>query len=307
LEAEVRELRLIAEHKPRYNRRSRYPERASWLKLTVEPFPRLSQVRELRDDGAAYLGPFGSRRQAEAAMTALHDTFPIRQCTGRLSERHTSPACALADMGRCGAPCEGRESTSAYAEHVEGVRAAMHASPDRVVAAVTRRIERLAAALRYEEAARHRDRLTAFLRAAARYQRLHALATCALLVAARRTDEGGFECHVIRHGRLVAAGTVPVGAQPLPYIDALRATAEVVAAGPGPTPCATAEEMECVLRWLAQPGVRLVDILGDWTCPALGAERHRGWFDRRDDASPFADRRHLRPVHRPARALGSPA
>ena len=44
LEAEVRELRLIAEHKPRYNRRSRFPERAIWIKLTVEPFPRLSQV-----------------------------------------------------------------------------------------------------------------------------------------------------------------------------------------------------------------------------------------------------------------------
>src|SRR4051795_10007127 len=37
LEARVRELRLIAEHKPRYNRRSRFPERMHWLKLTVEP------------------------------------------------------------------------------------------------------------------------------------------------------------------------------------------------------------------------------------------------------------------------------
>jgi len=31
LEAKVRELRLIAQHKPRYNRRSRHPERALWL------------------------------------------------------------------------------------------------------------------------------------------------------------------------------------------------------------------------------------------------------------------------------------
>ncbi len=60
LEAEVRELRLIAEHKPRYNRRSRFPERAPWVKLTVEPFPRLSVVREVRDDGGCYLGPFGT-------------------------------------------------------------------------------------------------------------------------------------------------------------------------------------------------------------------------------------------------------
>ena len=61
LEAEVRELRLIGGAKPRYNRRSRFPEKVVWLKLTDEPFPRLSIVRELKDDGAAYLGPFSSR------------------------------------------------------------------------------------------------------------------------------------------------------------------------------------------------------------------------------------------------------
>jgi DNA polymerase-3 subunit epsilon len=116
---------------------------------------------------------------------------------------------------------------------------------------------------------------------------------------------------VIRHGRLVAAGTAPPGAHPRPYVDALVATAEAVAAGPGPTPCATAEEMECILRWLGQPGVRLVDVDGEWSCPARGAERHREFFaDRRDDAA-YADRRRLRPVHQPARgsaqSLGSPA
>src|SRR5581483_5057428 len=51
LEAEVRELRLIAEHKPRYNRRSRFPEKSLWLKLTVEAYPRLSVVRKVVDDG----------------------------------------------------------------------------------------------------------------------------------------------------------------------------------------------------------------------------------------------------------------
>jgi DNA polymerase III epsilon subunit family exonuclease len=39
LEAQVRELRLIAAHKPRYNRRSKFPERSVWLKLTVEVRP----------------------------------------------------------------------------------------------------------------------------------------------------------------------------------------------------------------------------------------------------------------------------
>jgi DNA polymerase-3 subunit epsilon len=308
LESEVRELRLIAEHKPRYNRRSRFPERASWVKLTVEAFPRLSRVREVRDDGATYLGPFGSRRQADAAMTALHEAFPIRQCTQRVTERRASPSCALAGMGRCGAPCEGKESVTAYSVHVSGVRRAITGSPEAVVRALTGRIQRLSTGLRFEEAARHRDRLGAFLRAAARYQRLSALGRCPQLVAARRTDDGGFELHVISHGRLVAAGRVPCGAAPRPYVDALLATAQRVEPAPGPTPCATAEEMECVLRWLDQPGVRLVEVDGEWTCPVDGAERHREWLATAyDGAEPLRDRRGLRPMHQPARGLGSTA
>ena len=47
LEAEVLELRLIAAHAPRYNRRSKFPERQQWLKLTDEAFPRLSIVRQV--------------------------------------------------------------------------------------------------------------------------------------------------------------------------------------------------------------------------------------------------------------------
>ena len=84
LEARVRELRLIAAHKPRYNRRSRHPEKMHWLKLTVEPWPRLSLVRKVAEDGADYLGPFASRRTAEKCLAALHEAFPIRQCSDRL-------------------------------------------------------------------------------------------------------------------------------------------------------------------------------------------------------------------------------
>ena len=52
LEAAVRELRLIAEHKPRYNRRSRSPEKMHFLKLTREPWPRLSLVTRVLEDDA---------------------------------------------------------------------------------------------------------------------------------------------------------------------------------------------------------------------------------------------------------------
>ncbi len=306
LEAEVRELRLIAEHKPRYNRRSRFPERTLYVKITVESYPRLSLVRGLADDGATYLGPFGSTRSAEQAAAALHEAFRLRQCGGRLSPRRRRPACALAEMGRCGAPCEGRESPTDYAAHVIAARAAVLGDPRPVVAAVQRRISRLTTAERFEEAAVHRDRLAAFVRAAARLQRLSALTSIAQLVAARPAASGGWELAVVRHGRLVAAGVTAAGAAVRPYVDALVATAETVAPGPGPTPCASAEETECLLRWLDAAGTRLVEVTESWRSPAAGAARLRTWLEQAYDGpasvSVLDDGRGLRPVHQPARA-----
>jgi DNA polymerase III subunit epsilon len=296
----VRELRLIASHKPRYNRRSKHPERAFWLKLTVEPFPRLSIVRECRDDGATYLGPLSSQRQADEARAALHEAVPLRQCTQRLTlrliERGGARSCLLSEIGRCGAPCEGREPAAAYALHADSARSIMVGDVRPVVAAAQVRIDRLTVSLRYEEAAAQRDRLAAFVRAAARGQRLTALARCAQLVAARPAFDGGWELSVVRHGRLAAAGTIPPGAHPRPYVDALIATAETVFPGPGPSGSATAEEMECILRWLDSPGARLVEVDGEWSCPAYGAEGLRQWIDNAYVATEPEDQGSGRPL-----------
>ncbi len=303
LEAEVRELRLIAAHKPRYNRRSRFPERALWLKLTVEPFPRLSRVREVRDDGATYLGPFSGTRQVELATAALHEAFRLRQCSARLSPRRPTAACALAEMGRCGAPCDGSESVEAYAGHVDDVRAAMLGDVRPLVDALGRKVARLAEVERYEEAAVHRDRVAAFVRAAARLQRVSALTGCAEVVAAQQRPDLGWEIVVARHGRLAATAVAGRGEDPRLVAAALVSTAEVVPPGAGPTPAASAEETECVLRWLEQPGVRLVSLTGTWACPTFGAGGVRLWADAaeagRDRLDPFGGRRDISPVHRP--------
>ena len=100
LQADVTELRLIGSHAPRYNRRSKFPERTQWIKITQEAFPRLSVVRVVRDDGATYFGPFSRRQAAEDVVLAIYDGFPIRQCTPRLSVAVPTSACALAGMGR---------------------------------------------------------------------------------------------------------------------------------------------------------------------------------------------------------------
>ncbi len=280
LEAQARELRLIAAHKPRYNRRSKFPEKMVWLKLTVEPFPRLSVVRSVTDDDASYLGPFGSRKTAEKVATAIHEATKIRQCTPKLSRHPGGTACALAQMDRCLAPCDGSITIEVYASEVDAVAAAMARDPRILVGTLMSRIRRLAGQDRFEEAGTHRDRMSAFVEAAARTQRLRAIAGCPQIVAARRLDEGGWEVHVIRHGRLAAAGRTLPGEPPMPLIDTLVDSAETVTPPVPPTPAGTVEEAELIIRWLDQPGVRLVEVEGEWSCPVTGAGSLRGWIER---------------------------
>ena len=290
LEAEVRELRLIAAHSPPYNRRSKFPERVVWLKLTAEAYPRLSVVRTVGDDDAAYLGPFSSRRTAELAAAGVYDAVPLRQCGHKLSPRTPMPACALAELGRCPAPCEHKITQEEYALRAAlPFRTAIHGDPEPVVRALMTRIETLADRQRYEEAAVVRSRLVALLRATVRMQRLGALTRLQELVAARRDGIGGWEIIVVRHGRLAAAATSPPREHPRPTLDAVRLTAETVQPGPGPIPAASAEETERILAWLERPDTRLVETSGDWVSPVRGAARFTALLSRAEAAASARD------------------
>ncbi|MDC5696719.1 DEDD exonuclease domain-containing protein [Intrasporangium calvum] len=269
LEAQVRELRLIDEHKPRFNRRSKNARRHLWVKLTNERFPRLSIVRQVREDRAHYIGPFRSRMQAQAAIDAVHEIVPLRQCTQRITGKET--ACALAELGRCGSPCTGSQSHDDYA-HVVADCAALFAGDARSGGDRLRaRLDELAAQERFEDAARIRDRFLHLVRGAARSQRLAPVTRAREVVAARRGDAGGWEIVCIRHGRLAGTVVSPRGADPMVHVRLLQVTAEVV---PPPAPgsaAALVEETELLLRWLEAPGVRIVELDGSWTCPVGGA------------------------------------
>ncbi len=290
LEARVRELRLIAEHDPRYNRRSRRPERAPWLKLTAEPFPRLSVVRTRRDDagrpagdervagpaGAVYIGPFARTADAHAAAAAIHQSVPLRRCTPRLPARASpsAAACVLADIGRCSAPCTGGVDVAGYSVTAQRAAASMTGDPGEVVAAATERMSHLAAQERFEEATVVRAALEAFLRGATRAQRVGSLTDVGELVAARRTSSGGWELVCVRRGRLAGTSLAPRGADPRPFVDALTLTAESVpGARPGAPGAATPEESEMVLRWLESDGVRLVSVERPWACALASAAK----------------------------------
>ena len=282
LEAEVRELRLLAGHAPRYNRRSRFPHRGWWVALTDEPFPRLSVVRTPRADA---VGPFGRRPDAVAAVQALQDAVPLRPCTQRIPARGASGTpCALHEMGRCAAPCAGHVDVATYRPVVDDARALVRGADDTGLRRLSATVGDLAAAERFEDAAAHRDRLADLATALGRVQRLSAVAAAPEMIAARPDGERGWDLAVVRHGRLAAAGRARRGTPPMPVVEALVASSETVRPGDGPLCGAPPEEVAVVTRWLERPGTRMVRTTTPWAMPVAGAGAWAGWVGRARDA-----------------------
>ncbi|WP_461107223.1 DEDD exonuclease domain-containing protein [Tessaracoccus terricola] len=264
LEAEVRELRMIAAHAPRYNRRSRNQGKLVWLKLTDEPFPRLSVVRKVTDPGT-FWGPFPSTDAAQEAAMAIHETYPLRQCGGRLSARKPSQACALAEMGRCLAPCELGDGAERYGAVVEEVRSAWASDVRPVLRSVRGRLGRLVGEERFEEAAAVTERLKAFYRTSVRHHRIRSLAGCAEIVAA--APEGTeWAIHVVRFGKLAGAATAPTS-RVRAVAEELTAVSETVLPPAGGIPAGSVEEAERIASWLESDGVRLLSVDGEWSWP----------------------------------------
>ena len=301
----MRELRLIAEHKPKYNRRSRFPEKVHYLKLTREPWPRLSLVRRVLDDGADYLGPFSSKKTAEKCLAALHETFPVRQCSGRLPRR---PRGARLRARRDGpvplALRRQRRHDDVRRRRATAARQRCCAAPDDVVEPITPAHDR-AGRRRALRGGRRPPRPARRLRPG---RRPHPAAVGADPHAPSSSPPGArttgrWAVHVVRHGRLAAAGVIPPGRRRPP----VRRRARRAVGGDRrrrPRPGArrdTAEESEQILRWLES------DRACGWSTstasgparsaarPATSRSTTRS-SQSRLDLVPFDDRRSIRTV-----------
>lgn len=250
LEALVLEARLIRHHEPKYNRHGKTWRRYAYLKLDLsEAWPRLKVVREVKGD-AVFLGPFGSSSRAHRAKEALEDLFPIRRCTKAMGAATRFSPCALADMGRCAAPCDGRIDRERYEGLIRDVISSLDA-PDELLGALEDRMYALASSDRFEEAAEARDRLRALVDALARER------TDAWL----RSDWAAVDAHGTIQ-RFVGGGLVRKDG-PMPLDD-------------GPCPRDRADELAAVRGWVGRNRIRVTHGGADLAEPvAGGATIHR--------------------------------
>lgn len=280
IEAKVRELRLIQSQKPKFNRRSTKQESAVWVKLTDENFPRLCAVRGVKtlSDEQGWFGPFNGIADAELAIDAVHEVLPIRQCKPKISNRSIVSAspCALLEMGKCGAPCIGLQSFDSYLAITTTAIDFLKADARTVVATHESRMNELALAERFEEAAEVRNRLSSFIRGTSRAQRISAITKVPQVVTALKlADSNKWEFVVIRFGRLVGSALSTLGVSLAQTIESLTLSAEVVVPENSVLPASTHEEIELLLNYLESPGLRLVEVVGEWKLPIFGSGNAR--------------------------------
>ncbi len=279
LEAEVREIRLIGELAPPYNRRSKNPERNSWIVLSDEEYPRLSVVRAntaLEKSPATPLGPFRSRKTAQAVKELLDTLYPVKRCTAKITASNLAShrPCVSSQVGQCGGPCAGVLDRQAYLDDIAALFEVMAGDFTSLRSLCTQRMSRLADEARYETAAEVRDAMRSALSCAARAESVQALRAVPEILAHAPGPEGGIDLAVIRHGKLAAASHVR-GSQAIDEsFAAIAATAEWVPA-PGRLPADTdslPEETRLLSQWLQS--ATLTSAQGAWSLPRAGANYH---------------------------------
>ncbi|HYF44707.1 MAG TPA: GIY-YIG nuclease family protein, partial [Acidimicrobiales bacterium] len=200
MEAEVLEVRLIAEWRPRFNRVGTRSGGYTYLKLTCnEAFPRLSVVRTTKADGAFYLGPLPSSRFAKRVAEAVESSVPLRRCTARPTGSRAA-ACAPAQLGVSTCPCAGTVTPQEYDRHVQRALRGLTQEPELLLAPLRERMLALARDRRFEEAADVRERAAALSAAIERQRRLDRLRSAGRVLI-ELDDGGGAELvngHLIR-------------------------------------------------------------------------------------------------------------
>ena len=95
--------RALFPHKYRDRLRLRPP---ALLKVNLRnSYPRCYVTRRIRADDGFYLGPFPSRKAADAFNEGVLDLFKIRRCQIKIRRDPTFPGCVYSEMKMCMAPC----------------------------------------------------------------------------------------------------------------------------------------------------------------------------------------------------------
>jgi excinuclease ABC subunit C len=116
-------------------------------------YPRCYVTRRIRADEGFYLGPFPSRRAAEAFNESVLDLFKIRRCQIKIRRDPTFPGCVYSEMKMCMAPCFAGCTREEYDADVRALVAGLDTAGAAILDPLERERQAASEALDFERAA----------------------------------------------------------------------------------------------------------------------------------------------------------
>jgi excinuclease ABC subunit C len=161
LEALILEMTLIKRHRPKYNVRLKDDKRYPYIKVHwSDPFPKVTVIRRVRDDGSRYFGPYTSVWAVHQTLDVLRKIFPYLTCDRNITGEDLR-ACLYYDIKLCVAPCIGAIDKTAYRNMIDHLCRFLQGQTAPVVENLEEEMQRASADMDYERAAVIRDQLQA--------------------------------------------------------------------------------------------------------------------------------------------------
>jgi len=161
-EALVLESSLIKQHQPKYNILLKDDKGYSYIKVTGGAWPRISETKQVLDDGAKYIGPYLSAWTIKDTVEEARKIFRLPDCSRRFPQDiGKGRPCLNYYIKQCCAPCRGRVSEAEYQEAVQEALDFIRGGTSDSVRTLTEKMNEAAENLDFELAARIRDRIAA--------------------------------------------------------------------------------------------------------------------------------------------------
>ena len=157
-ESLLTEASLIKKYKPRFNILMRDDKRYLALRADVAAeIPRFSCVRQVKEDGARYFGPFPSSPAVRTAKDFVEKRYGVRSCRCDRPDAKAHAHCSADVIRNCSAPCLGKIAAEEYRRRFEEACEFLDGKRPAVIAEVGDAMRAASAKGDYEEAARLRD------------------------------------------------------------------------------------------------------------------------------------------------------
>ena len=199
------EQNLVKRHRPPFNVRLRDDKSFPYIAVTVaDEYPRVMFTRERHRRDTVYFGPYANAKKVRETLDVLNRAFQFRPCEGPKPGRHSGIPCLDYHIDRCTAPCVGAVSAEEYRAIVDGVIEFLSGTTRPIVRELENAMLAAAAAERFEEAARYRNRLFAIQSLAERQAAdKRAVGTVDVIGLAAAGDVAAVQVFPLRDGKLI--------------------------------------------------------------------------------------------------------